>query len=265
MTSDIHITIAPETIFQIAGFDITNAMLSAVAVSLALCLFGIISGAMLRKQGTPNKIQNAIEWYYSLIEGNTEDIIGSPKKARPYLGYILSLFLFIVFSSWLGLIPGVLHIGVQVDQHTLFPIFRAPTTDLNATIALSIMAWLTIEYAGFSSQGFAYLGKFFQFKGGFINFLVGIQELISEFARLISFSFRLFGNIFAGEVLIVVILALTKFQFPQNSYLNILNYVGVPLPSIIILMEVLVAMMQAYVFVSLMSVFIALSTESAHH
>jgi len=261
MASDIHITIAPETIFQIGSFDVTNAMLGSIVVCTGLCLAGIFIGATLKKTGKPNKIQNAIEWFYALIEGTTSDSIGSLKKARPYLGLVLTLFLYIVFGSWLGLIPGILHIGLQVTPDILYPLFRAPTTDLNATIALAAIAWLTIEYAGFSSQGFSYLGKFFQFKGGLMNFFVGIQELISEFARLISFSFRLFGNVFAGEVLIVVVLALTKFQ----TNVTWLDYVGVPLPAAIILMEVLVAMMQAYVFVSLMSVFIALATEPAHH
>ena len=261
MASDIHITIAPEKIFQIGSFDVTNAMLGSLVVCIGLCVASIFIGATIKKSGMPSKAQNAVEWLYTSIEGIISENIGSRKKARPYLGLVLTLFLYIVFGSWLGLIPGVLHIGLQVTPDVLYPLFRAPTTDLNATIALSVIAWLTIEYAGFSSQGFNYLGKFFQLKSGFINFFVGIQELISEFARLISFSFRLFGNIFAGEVLIVVVLALTKFQ----TNIPLLDFIGVPLPAAIILMEVLVAMMQAYVFVSLMSVFIALAVEPAHH
>jgi F-type H+-transporting ATPase subunit a len=264
MASDIHISISAEPIFQIGNFEITNAMLGSLVVCLGLCVAGIFIGATLKKKGLPNKIQNAIEWYYNLIEQTASDGIGSAKKARPYLGLVLTLFLFIVFSSWLGLIPGILHIGVQVTPDLLYPLFRAPTTDLNATIGLAIIAWLTIQFAGFSAQGFSYLGKFFQFNHGPINFFVGIQELISEFARLISFSFRLFGNIFAGEVLIVVISALTKFSLNNNSFAW-LDYIGVPLPAFIILMEVLVAMMQAYVFVSLMSVFIALAAEKTQH
>lgn len=265
MASDIHITIAPEKILEIGGFEVTNAMLGAIFVCVGLCIAGVFFGATLKKSGLPNKLQNAIEWYYETIEKNTAENIGSIKKARPYLGLVLTLFLFIVFSSWLGLIPGVLHIGIQHSEHELYPIFRAPTTDLNATIALSIIAWLTIQFAGFSSQGFGYLTKFFQFRKGPINFFVGIQELISEFARLISFSFRLFGNIFAGEVLIIVISSLTKFSTGSDGVIGLLDYVGIPLPSLIIIMEVLVAMLQAYIFVSLLSVFIALATEKEAH
>ncbi len=263
MASDIHISISAEPIFHFGNFEVTNAMLGSLVVCFGLCLGGIIIGATLKNKGVPNKAQNAIEWFYNIVEQIASDGIGSSEKARPYLGLVLALFLFIVFSSWLGLIPGILHIGLQVSPEEFYPIFRAPTTDLNATIGLAIIAWITIQFAGFSSQGFRYLGKFFQFNNGPINFFVGIQELISEFARLISFSFRLFGNIFAGEVLIVVVSALTKFSL-NNSSFGWIDYIGVPLPVVIIIMEVLVAMMQAYVFVSLMSVFISLATEEAH-
>jgi len=261
MASDIHISISAETIFNFNGFEVTNAMLGTIAVCFGLIISSVFIGSSLNKTGIPNKLQNAIEWFYKIVEGIASDGIGSVKKARPYLGLVLTLFLFIVFSSWLGLIPGVLHIGIQVTPDLFYPIFRAPTTDLNATIALAIIAWITIQFAGFNALGFSYLGKFFQFKSGALGFFVGVQELISEFARLISFSFRLFGNIFAGEVLIVVVASLTKFQ----TNIPWLDYFGVPLPVFIIIMEVLVAMMQAYVFVSLMSLFIAMAVEDAHH
>lgn len=264
-SSDIHISIAAEPILDIGGFEITNAMLGALVVSIGLCIAAVVCSAFLKKNGLPGPVQNAIEWYYVTLEAAASDNIGSRSKARPYLGLVLTLFLFIVLGSWLGLIPGVLHIGLQVDKSTLYPLFRAPTTDLNATIALSIIAFLTIQYAGFSSLGLSYLGKFFQFNSGPLNAVVGLLELVSEFVRLISFSFRLFGNIFAGEVLIIVINSLTKFNAPESGPFSFLNYIGVPFPIFIIGMETLVALIQAYVFVSLMSVFISLAAEKPHH
>ena len=120
MASDIHISISAEPIFQIGSFEVTNAMLGSLVVCLGLCIAGIFIGANLKKDGLPNKMQNAIETLYSLVEGVAADGIGSVKKARPYLGLVLTLFLFIVFGSWLGLVPGVLHIGIQVSPDLLY-------------------------------------------------------------------------------------------------------------------------------------------------
>ncbi|GAB4148209.1 MAG: F0F1 ATP synthase subunit A [Patescibacteria group bacterium] len=263
-SSDIHISIAPETIFHFGQFEITNAMLGSILVCAVLCAVAIIAGGSVKKNSLPGKLQNAIEWYYVTIQQSTSENIGSASKARPYLGLVLTLFLFILLSSWLGLIPGVLHIGVVEADGVLAPIFRAPTTDLNATIALALIAFITIQYAGFKSQGVKYLGKFFNFKNGPINFYVGLQELISELARLISFSFRLFGNIFAGEVLIVVLSSMSRIKIEEGPF-AFLSAFGLPIPSFVILMEFFVAILQAYVFVTLMSVFISLATEDSHH
>lgn len=265
---EIHISIAPEKIFTIGSLDITNSILGTIVVCTFLCISGVLIGNSINKHGFPNKAQNAIEWFYGIIAGVATSNIGSKDKARPFLGLALTLFLFIVFGSWFGLLPGVLNIGIteiEKGKELFIPIFRAPTTDLNATIALAIIAFLTIQYAGFKALGWNYLGKFFQFKKGAVFFAVGILELVSEFARLITFSFRLFGSIFAGEVLIVVIAFLTKFNFSENgSILSGLNYGGVPLPALVILMEFGVAMIQAYVFISLMTVFISLAVVEPH-
>ncbi len=265
MASDIHISIAAEPIVNLGGFELTNSMLATIVVCLSLCVFGIIVGSSLKKE-KPSKIQNFFEWFIIVLEDVSAQNLGSKSKARPFLGLVLTLFMFIVLSSWLGLIPGVAHIGinaVEKGKDVLLPLFRAPTTDLNATIALALIAVSVIQYAGFSSLGVGgYLSKFFIFNKGPLNFVIGLLELMQEFTRLISFSFRLFGNIFAGEALIAVLLSLTKFNFTGS--LSFLNYVGVPIPSLIIGLEVMVAMLQAYVFVALMTVFISTATEPAH-
>jgi F-type H+-transporting ATPase subunit a len=248
----------------------TNSMVATLLVCFTMCIFGVLIGQSL-KRDKPTKIQNLTEWFIVTVENIANENIGSKSKARPYIGLVLTLFLFIVLSSWFGLIPGVLHLGINevVDNAMVFvPIFRAPTTDLNATIALAIIAFCTIQYAGFSSLGFTgYLGKFIILNQGPLNFIIGLLELLQEFVRLISFSFRLFGNIFAGEVLIAVLLSLTKFNFGDfgDGIASVINYVGVPVPTLIILMEVIVAMIQAYVFVSLMTVFISIAADKPHH
>jgi F-type H+-transporting ATPase subunit a len=252
MSSDgIHISLTPEPIahFSIPGlgnFDLTNSMFSTLIITIIMCIFAVVAGGMLKKTGKPSGFQNFIEWFYEFVEGLSGDNLGSIQKARKYIGLALTLFLFILLGSWFGLLPGVMQLTTYSEGFQV-PLLRAPTTDLNFTIALSLIAFLVIQYSGFAALGLGYLGKFFTFKGGVMGFAVGILELVSELSRLLSFSFRLFGNIFAGEVLLVIL-----FYFTKSIWF--------PAPTLVILMETFVAMIQAYVFVSLMSLFISLAT-----
>jgi F-type H+-transporting ATPase subunit a len=252
MSADsIHISLTPEPIASLnlpilGSVNLTNSMFSTIIITILMCIFALVAGGVLKKDGKPSRFQNFIEWFYEFVEGLSGDNLGSINKARKYIGLSITLFLFILLGSWFGLLPGVMQLttyseGVQV------PLLRAPTTDLNFTIALSLIAFLVIQFSGFAALGFGYLGKFFTFKGGAMGFAVGILELISELSRLLSFSFRLFGNIFAGEVLLVIL-----FYFTKSIWF--------PAPTLVILMETFVAMIQAYVFVSLMSLFISLAT-----
>lgn len=261
--SDIHISIKSEEILHIGDFVVTNSMLGSTLVLAVLFFLGAFVKFNLKKEGKPTKVQLYVESLYIFLEDIVRQSIPD-SHIRKYLGLVIILFLYIIFGSWLGLLPGVLHIGFT--EHDAFvPIFRAPTTDLNATTALAIIAFLTIQYSGFSSLGLGgYMSKFFSLKNNPLANVVGLLELLFEFVRLVSFSFRLFGNIFAGEVLIVVVASLTKFQ-GGNGPLQILEYIGVPIPSLIILLEFFVAIIQAYVFINLMTVFIALAAEPAHH
>lgn len=129
----------------------------------------------------------------------------------------------------------------------LIPLLRAPSADLNMTLALALIVFVATEYHGFRALGAGYLGKFFNFKGGPIGLFVGIIELISEFVRIISFMFRLFGNIFAGEVILLVMAFLVPWLLPSVFYAY----------------EMFVAFIQAFIFAILTMVFISLATE--HH
>ena len=129
----------------------------------------------------------------------------------------------------------------------LIPLFRAPSADLNMTLALALIVFVATEYHGFSALGVSYLTKFFNFKGGAIGFFVGIIELLSEFVRVVSFMFRLFGNIFAGEVVLLVMAFLIPWLLPSVFYAY----------------EMFVAFIQAFIFAILTMVFISLATE--HH
>ncbi len=126
------------------------------------------------------------------------------------------------------------------------PFLRSGSADLNLTLALALISFVVTEFWGFSRLGFGYLKKFFNFKGGAIGFFVGLIELISEFARIISFTFRLFGNIFAGEVVLLVM----AFLFP---FVLSLPFYG---------LEVFVGFIQAFVFAMLTMAFIDLAAES---
>jgi F-type H+-transporting ATPase subunit a len=145
--------------------------------------------------------------------------------------------------------------GVHFDEHTgheeayvLVPLFRSPSADLNTTLMIALVAFVAIEYFGFKDLGIGYLGKFINFKEGPLIFVVGIFELISEFVRILSFSFRLFGNIFAGEVVLAVMAFLVPWLLPLPFY-------G---------LEVFVAFMQAFIFAALTMAFINQAT-TAHH
>jgi F-type H+-transporting ATPase subunit a len=174
----------------------------------------------------------------------TESIAGP--KGRKFLPLVLTFFVFILFSNWIGLLPGFGSIGIREvhnGKSVLIPIFRGSTADLNTTLALATISVVATQIYGFSFLKFSYLKRYFNFESP-IMFFTGILELISEFAKIISFSFRLFGNIFAGEVLLAVITFLVPVIAP-------LPFLG---------LEVFVGFIQALVFSLLTLVFINTAT-----
>ena len=262
--ASLHISIAPEEITKIGTFSFTNSMLGSSLVILLLLLMGIILKYSVRKYGMPSKPQLFMESAYQLLEGITKQTIGEA-RTRKYLGLVIILFLYIVLGSWLGLLPGILHLGFEEMKNgasVFVPLLRAPTTDLNATTALALIAFTTIQYAGISELGLGkYFGKFFNFSNAG-SLMLGMLELVFEFVRILSFSFRLFGNIFAGEVLLGVIGLLSTITFAKGQEFG---YIQLPFPALVIVMEFFVALIQAYVFVNLMTVFISVAAEPPHH
>ena len=176
-----------------------------------------------------------------------DSVLGDRHKSEKYLPLVTTIFLFVLVSNWLGLLPGVGSIFVRVieDGHeTSAPLFRAAAADLNFTLALGIIAVVSVNLIGILALGIRkHTGKFFDFSNP-INFFVGILELISEFAKIVSFSFRLFGNIFAGEVLLTIVAFLVPYL--------------IPLP--FLFLETFVGFIQAFVFAMLALVFIAIAT-----
>ncbi len=241
----IEISLKAEEIFHIGSFPVTNSLALSAVAFVAL----IILGTVFRKKIAlvPGAFQNAVE---AIVEGFLklmDSVLGSRTKSEKYLPLVLTIFIMVVLSNWLGLLPGVGSIKIHTlhEGHEAFvPLFRAPSADLNFTVALAILAVLSVNVFGVIALGFVrHFSKFFTIKNPLYTF-VGILEFISEFAKMVSFSFRLFGNIFAGEVLLIII----GFLVP---------YI-VPLP--FLFLEIFVGFIQGFVFAMLTLVFIASAT-----
>ncbi|MEK7077244.1 MAG: F0F1 ATP synthase subunit A [Patescibacteria group bacterium] len=236
-----HISLRAETLFHIGGFPVTNSFFSTFFVLLLL----VVAGGFFKKRLAliPRGFQNVLE---SVLEGALnlmDSVLGNREKSEKYLPLIATIFFFVLLSNWFGLIPGVGSIGIR-EGSEFTPLFRAPSADLNFTLAVALTTIIAINLLAILALGARlHASKFFNFKNP-IFFSVGILELISEFAKIISFSFRLFGNVFAGEVLLTI----TAFLVP---------YV-IPLP--FLFLEIFVGFIQALVFAMLALVFLATAT-----
>lgn len=239
----IHISLSAEEVFKIGqNYIVTNSLMTTWIVMIIMLLFSI---SVTRKLCLiPGRLQSFTE---IIVEG-LQDLFKSvlQEKVNIYFPLLATIFLFIISLNWIGLLPGVGTIGVEKleeGRKAFVPLFRAGTADLNTTLALSLMVVLVIQYTGLKSLGLGYIKKFINFSNP-INFYVGILELISEFSKIISFAFRLFGNIFAGEVLLTVIAFLMPILAP-------LPFIG---------LELFVGFIQALVFSMLTCVFLSVAT-----
>jgi F-type H+-transporting ATPase subunit a len=236
----LSISLKAETIFSIAGFPVTNAVLLAFIVIVVLAAAVIFLRRRLAL--VPGMFQNILEL---VIEGGLElmdAVLGDRRTSEKYLPLIFTVFFFVMFSNWFGLLPGVGSIVVNQAGGSV-PLLRSPASDLNFTLALALIVVTAVNVVGSAALGLkGRLSVFFNFKGP-IDFFVGILELVSEFAKIISFSFRLFGNVFAGEVL----LAIMAFLVPYF----------VPLP--FMFLEIFVGFIQAFIFAMLTLVFVAMA------
>ena len=250
--NSVSISIKPETVGQIMGIEITNSMITAGIISILLCIFAVVVGQTLRNKA-PNKMQLALESIYTMIEATISDNLQSRQVARNYIGVFIAMAVFVVLGSWVGLLPGMLQTYFYNGSEFVH-LFRAPTTDLNFTIILGLVAFVTIQAYAFRTLGINYLSKFFTIKGGAVGTFVGLLEFCLEWVKIVSFSLRLYGNIFAGEAMIIVFVYLARLG-------NTDSWIGIPVPALIIGLEVFVALIQAYVLVSLTSVFMAGAAE----
>jgi F-type H+-transporting ATPase subunit a len=246
----MNISIAAEAIAHWGTLPITNTLVMAFVISVLLMLFVILSTRRLQEvpRGVQNFLELVIEGLFDFITSVTHD----REKSRKFFPIIASIFIFVLLSNLIEVVPGLGTIGVwgiHNGHEVLIPFLRSPSADLNFTIAIALTAVLSLQVMGVAAIGFfKYASKFINFHSP-VDFFIGILELVSEVAKVISFSFRLFGNIFAGEVLLTVVL----FLLPWFA----------PLP--FLFLELFVGFVQALVFSTLTLVFLTLATAEHEH
>lgn len=258
-------TLFAEPVAHIGSFTITNSLINSWITVAILIVFFVAAGNKIKK--IPRGIQNIFEIILEQALALADTITSDRKKSEKLLPVTMALFLFILINNWLGLLPGIGTIGF-IETHGGHPLFipylRGGTADINTTLALALIAVVGSHIVGVITIGaWHHLNKFLNLKAfaeipgkiksdvsivlvNPIKAFVGIVEFIGEIAKIASLSFRLFGNIFAGEVLLASMMALFAFFLP--------------LP--FMFLEIIVGLIQALIFSLLTLVFMTIAMES---
>jgi F-type H+-transporting ATPase subunit a len=285
---EIHVSVKPETLFSVGPLNITNSFVTMVIVMAVL----VIVGALIARRASvdsPGKFQSAFEIIVEFLQNLVYGTAGR-RAGKRIFPLIAALFFFIILSNYAGLLPGVGTVGkweehaeetteearvavtsqgndalavsaqAEEEEHhgekVLVPFFRSPSADLNMTLAMALITFTIVQFAGISAHGV--VGRIKHMADPWWIFPI---ELVSELARIISLSFRLFGNIFAGEVLIATMLALTTatlFVLPLAFFV----------PAVFLGLELLFGLVQALVFALLAMTYISVAiaeNQSAGH
>ncbi len=243
--ASLNISISAEPIAHFFGLTITNSLFTSWIVTAILVICALSFSRIIKSKGAPGRLQSFVEMIVEGLFGMVESIAGAA-KAKVFFPMVATLFVFIIFSNWSGLLPGAGTIGFREELHgaeVFIPYWRAPTSDVNTTLALGLITMVMVQVYGVKYLGFKYFKKFFDFSNP-INFFVGLLELISDVSKIISFTFRLFGNVIAGEILLMVMAMLVPVLGPTPF----------------IALEIFVGFIQALVFMMLASVFINMAT-----
>ena len=261
-------TLFAEPLGHIGSLTVTNSLLASWLAVFILVIFLVSVGRKLKK--VPRGVQNIFELLLEKALEMADSVTGSRKKSEKFLPISLALFLFIFVNNWLGLIPGMGTIGFNemAEGHkTFIPLLRGGTADINTTLALALVAVIGSHVMGVLVIGaWNYFNKFVNMKllleipGKIrkdytvvlvnpIKVFVGLVEVISEFAKVASLTFRLFGNIFAGEVLLASMMALFAY--------------ALPLP--FMFLEMIVGIIQALIFSILALVYMTIAVEQHEH
>lgn len=296
------VAVQPEVLFELEfgdfTFPVSNTLFTTWIVMILILLFAV--AATRQMEMVPRGLQNVMEILVEAWDDLGHSV--AKERSRKFLPIVLTIFIFVLFSNWLGLMPGFGPIGIILvdkkhpapegiltfdlppaleeffgpkEEHAsgehatvLAPFFRSPSTDINTTLALALVSVIMAQVFGMQTLGvikywfarFFIIAKFLEFFQtlfagkpkfgllvyGFLDIFMGILEFISEIAKIVSFTFRLFGNIFAGEV-VLLIMAFLFFALPLPFYA----------------LEIFVGFIQAFVFAILTLVFMTIAT-TAH-
>lgn len=258
-----HISIKGEIITELFGLPITNTFITTMLVLVVFFFIARFYNSEIEKKERSlgfYALHGLITWLYDMFKS----VLG--KHINTFFTLVGGFFFFILLLNWSGLVPGVGSVLItpqisnvivvqeeeaEVVHSKKIPLLRGGTADLNTTLALALISVLGTQLFGFKYLGaLDHLKKYFDFRDPMM-ILLGPLELITEVARILSFSFRLYGNIFAGEVLLTVI----PFLLPV-----FLSFVVAPM----FFMEIFVGLVQALVFAMLSAVFISMAI-STHH
>lgn len=242
--SELHISFTAQPVLFLGPVTLNNSLVTGLVGSLIILIVFITASRTLKvrpRGGVSHAIESLSEAMLDLIEKVTRN----RAKAIRFFPLLMTLFVFILVNNWLGLLPGVGSIIIH-SAHGAIPLFRPATADLNTTFALGVISVVMTQIYAIRELGVvAHLKKYISLNP--VLLFVGLLEVVAEFAKMVSFSFRLFGNIFAGEVLLAVI----AFLAPALA----------PLP--FFLLELFVGFVQALVFTMLSLVFLEIAT--SHH
>lgn len=261
-------TLFAESVYNIGNFNITNSLINSWFVVFIVLIIGLIFRKKIKKvpYGIQNIFEMIIEWFLDVFDSVT----GSRGKSLKFFPIVFTFFIFILLNNWLGLLPGVGSIGQVVSENggkVFIPYFRGGTADLNTTLALATIGVLVSHIFGVIAVGaWNYINKFINIKAFLeipgklmkdpsiiivnpIKAFVSMIEIVGEMAKVASLSFRLFGNIFAGEVLLASMSAVFAFCLP------------VPF----IFLEIIVGAVQALIFAILILAYFTMNTSLEEH
>jgi len=253
-----HVELAAPEVFSLAGLGISNTILSSWVTTLILIL--LLVGGMRGGKLIPTGMQNVVEWIMDALYGFVESVAGE-EYGRKFFPLIATIFLFVAFNAWLALIPVYQSLGFIKDGHINVHLLRSAGTDLNMPLAIALVSGVFVEYWGFRAHGLKYVEEYLRFRQfweglrhlsvldiftGLIHAAVGLLELLSHFIRVVSFTFRLFGNMTAGEIVLIVVAFLVSFVLAVPFY-------G---------LELLVGFIQALIFAGLSLAFVTVAVGS---
>ena len=240
--------LASETIGHLGSFELRNTMLMAWLAMAVLIVLALLL-KRTKYQEIPGRFQAFMEMIVEGLFNFFDSVVQDPKQTRTFFPLVATIFIFLALANWMGILPGVGSItipGMHEGHPMAIPIFRSMNADVNMTLAIALISVIATQVFGIAALGvLPYASKFFvnPFRDP-IGAFVGILELVAEFAKVISFTFRLFGNIFAGEVLLVVISFLVPYIAP-------IPFLG---------LEIFVGFIQGLVFALLTLVFLKMAT-----